>query len=140
MLPETVGGALASAGRLFPATIAPNQVPLVAIALLGDGTRRPAQPPGDAGPAWVRSHHPPLVRVRRAVRRRSALAFVRHLLALLAAFQLDLFERVVEIPEDLFSPADMSPVATILFALLADLGTAAGEETVFRGQSSPRSG
>jgi uncharacterized protein len=44
------------------------------------------------------------------------------------------------VSEDLFSPAGLSPVSAILFALLIGVGAGLGEETLFRGALQPRLG
>ena len=136
LTPERADYALTSAGRLSLATVALGQLPLVAIALLGVGfgVRR------NFRETLARLGYGPISPAQIGI----ALLFsVGALLlsfaadALFAALQPDLFERVGEVSEGLFSTAGLSPVSAILLALLIGVGAGIGEETLFRGAVQP---
>ena len=137
--PEAVGTVLASTGRVSPATIALSQVPLVVIALLGVGLgvrRNLRETLARLGYGSITL--PQLGVVALFVAGALLLSFATDWL--FGALQPDLFERVGEISEGLFSPEGLSPVSAILFALLIGIGAAVGEETLFRGAVQPALG
>ncbi|HLL38259.1 MAG TPA: CPBP family intramembrane glutamic endopeptidase [Rubrobacteraceae bacterium] len=137
--PEGVGSALSSTGRVSFFTIFFSQLPFVVVALcgVGFGVRR------NFRESFVRLGYGPITLPQLGV---VALFIAGALLisfafdALFAALQPELFQRVGEVSEGLFSPEGLGPVAVILFALLIGIGAGLGEETLFRGALQPRLG
>jgi membrane protease YdiL (CAAX protease family) len=136
LVPDAVGYALASAGRLSPVTIVLGQLPFAVVAFLGVGfgVRRSFRE------TLARLGYGPITPAQIGI----ALLFsVGALLlsfaadALFAALQPNLFERVGEVSEGLFSTAGLSPASAILLALLIGVGAGIGEETLFRGAVQP---
>jgi membrane protease YdiL (CAAX protease family) len=139
LVPDTVGSALASVGRLSPVTVALGELPLAIIALcgVGLGVRRGLRETLDRlgyGSVTV----PQLGIVALFVVGALLLSFAAD--ALFAALQPDLYERVGEISEGLFDPEGLSPLSAVLFALLIGVGAGLGEETLFRGAVQPALG
>jgi membrane protease YdiL (CAAX protease family) len=139
LAPDAVDSALTSAGRLSLVTVALGELPLAIIALcgVGLGVRRGLRETLDRlgyGAVTV----PQLGIVALFVVGALLLSFAAD--ALFAALQPDLYERVGEISEGLFSPEGLSPLSAILFALLIGIGAGLGEETLFRGAVQPALG
>jgi uncharacterized protein len=127
--------------RLFPdrlssIAILTNQLPFLAIALLGVGV------------GIRRNLHETLERLgyRRISLKQLGIvvlfiggAFALSIAAdaLFAALQPDLYRQVGEISNNLFNPRGLSPVSAVLFALLVGVGAGLGEETLFRGAVQP---
>jgi uncharacterized protein len=139
LMPDAVGSALSSMGRVSPLIVVLGQLPFLAIALcgVGIGVRR------DFRETLARLGYGPITLPQLGL---VALFVVGALLlsfaadALFAALQPDLFDRVGEVSEGLFSPAGLSPLSAILFALLIGIGAGVGEETLFRGAVQPALG
>jgi CAAX protease family protein len=122
--------------RLSPIAILTNQLPFLAIALLGVGV------------GIRRNLHETLERLgyRRISLKQIGIvvlfiggAFALSIAAdaLFAALQPDLYRQVGEISNNLFNPRGLSPVSAVLFALLVGVGAGLGEETLFRGAVQP---
>lgn len=139
LAPDAVGYALTSAGRISPVTLALGQLPFLVIALcgVGLGVRR------NFRETLARLGYGPVTLPQLGI---VALFVVGALLlsfaadTLFAALQPDLYERVGEVSEGLFSPEGLSPISAILFALLIGVGAGVGEETLFRGAVQPALG
>jgi membrane protease YdiL (CAAX protease family) len=137
--PEGASSTLASAGRVSFFIVFFSQLPLVIVALcgVGIGVRRSFRE------TLARLGYGHITLPQLGI---VALFIVGALListafdALFAILQPDLFERVGEVSEGLFSPEGLSPASVILFALLIGIGAALGEETLFRGALQPRLG
>jgi uncharacterized protein len=137
--PESVSSGLSSIGRLSPFVVLVNQLPLVIVAFcgVGFGVRRNFRETLSRlgyGPITL----PQLGIVALFVAGALLLSFAADWL--FATLQPDLFERVGEVSEGLFSPKGLSPTAAVLFALLIGLSAGIGEETLFRGAVQPRLG
>jgi uncharacterized protein len=122
--------------RLSPGAILTNQLPFLAIALLGVGlgVRRNLREALDRlgyGPISVKQLGIVVLFVGAAF----ALSVAAD--ALFANLQPDLYREVGEISDSLFNPRGLSPVAAVLFALLVGIGAGLGEETLFRGAVQP---
>ena len=136
LMPDVVGSTLASAGRLSPFTVFVGELPLAVIALcgVGLGVRRNLRQTIARlgyGPVSPRQLGVVALFVVGAI----LLSFAAD--ALFAALQPNLFERVGEVSEGLFSTAGLSPASAILLALLIGVGAGIGEETLFRGAVQP---
>ena len=123
-------------GRLSPGAILTNQLPFLAIALLGVGlgVRRSLRETLDRlgyGPVSLKQLGVVVLFVGGAF----ALSVAAD--ALFATLQPDLYRQVGEISDNLFNPRGLSPVAAVLFALLVGVGAGLGEETLFRGAVQP---
>ncbi len=137
--PEGASSTLASAGRVSFFIVFFSQLPLAIVALcgVGIGVRRSFRE------TLARLGYGPITLPQLGI---VALFIVGALLisfafdALFAFLQPELFERVGEVSEGLFSPEGLSPVSVILFALLIGIGAGLGEETLFRGALQPRLG
>jgi uncharacterized protein len=137
--PDAVGSALSSIGRLSFFSVFVGQLPFVVIALCGVGLgvqRNFRETIARLG--YGRITLPQLGIVALFIA--GALLLSHAADVLFAALQPDLYERVGVVSEDLFSPAGLSPVSAILFALLIGVGAGLGEETLFRGALQPRLG
>ncbi len=126
-------------GRLSPGAILTDQLPFIAVALLGVGVgiRRNLRATLDRlgyGPISFRQ----LVVVVLFVG--GAFAFSVAADALFATLQPDLYRQVGEISDNLFNPKGLGPVWAVLFALLVGVGAGLGEETLFRGAVQPALG
>ena len=139
LTPDAVDYALTSAGRVSPVTLAFGQVPFLVMALCGVGI------------AVRRNFRETLTRLGYGSITLPQLGIVALFVVgalllsfavdtLFAALQPDLYEQVGEVSEGLFSPAGLSPISAILFALLIGLGAGIGEETLFRGAVQPALG
>ncbi|MDP8952069.1 MAG: CPBP family intramembrane metalloprotease [Actinomycetota bacterium] len=139
LVPNEVGNALASAGRISPVTLALGQLPFLVVALcgVGLGVRRNFRETL-ARLGYGRVTLPQLGIVALFVVGALLLSFAAD--TLFAALQPDLYERVGEVSEGLFSPEGLSPISAILFALLIGVGAGVGEETLFRGAVQPALG
>lgn len=130
---------LFSTGRLTPGTVLTSQLPFISVALLGVGlgvrlnARETLRRLG-YGAVSVRHLGVVVLFVGAAL----ALSFAAD--ALFAQLQPDLYRKVGEISNNLFSPAGLSPASAVLFALLVGVGAGLGEETLFRGAVQPRLG
>jgi membrane protease YdiL (CAAX protease family) len=137
--PEAVGSALSSTGRLSFFTVFVGQLPFVVIALCGVGLNVQR----NFREALARLGYGPITLPQLGI---VALFVVGALLlsyaadTLFATLQPDLYDRVGQVSEVLFSPEGLSPVSAILFALLIGVGAGVGEETLFRGALQPRLG
>jgi membrane protease YdiL (CAAX protease family) len=139
LAPDAAGYALTSAGRISPITVALGQLPFAIIALcgVGIGIRR------NFRETLARLGYGPITLSQLGI---VALFIVGALLLssvadwLFAALQPDLFERVGEVSEGLFSPEGLSLASAVLFALLIGVGAGIGEETLFRGALQPALG
>jgi membrane protease YdiL (CAAX protease family) len=126
-------------GRLSLAAVLTNQLPFIAVAVLGVGfgvrrnVRETLQRLG-YGPVSLR--HIGIVAFFVGV----ALALSAAFDTLFARFQPDLYRQVGEISESLFNTAGLRPVSAVLFALLVGVGAGLGEETLFRGAVQPKLG
>jgi membrane protease YdiL (CAAX protease family) len=137
--PEAVGSALSSTGRLSFFTVFVGQLPFVVIALcgVGLGVQR------NFRETFARLGYGPITLPQLGI---VALFIVGALLlsyaadTLFATLQPELYDRVGQVSEVLFSPEGLSPVSAILFALLIGVGAGVGEETLFRGALQPRLG
>lgn len=123
-------------GRLSPGAILTNQLPFLAIALLGVGAgiRRNLRETLDRlgyNPISVKQLGVVVLFVGGAF----ALSVAAE--ALFANLQPDLHRQVGEISDNLFNPRGLSPVSAVLFALLVGVGASLGEETLFRGAVQP---
>ncbi len=123
-------------GRLSPGTVLTNQLPFLAIALLGVGLgiRRDLRETLHRlgyGPVTFRQLGVVVLFVGGAF----ALSVAAD--ALFATLQPDLYRQVGEISDNLFNPRGLSPVSAVLFALLVGVGAGLGEETLFRGAVQP---
>jgi membrane protease YdiL (CAAX protease family) len=123
-------------GRLSPGTVLTNQLPFLAIALLGVGVgiRR------NLRETLHRLGYGPVTFTQLGV----VVLFVGGAFALsvaadalFATLQPDLYRQVGEISDNLFNPRGLSPVSAVLFALLVGVGAGLGEETLFRGAVQP---
>jgi CAAX protease family protein len=123
-------------GKLSPGTILTNQLPFLALALLGVGVgvRRNLRETLDRlGYNLVSFKQLGIVVL--FVGGALALSVVAD--ALFASLQPDLYGRVGEISDILFNPRGLSPVSAVLFAVLVGVGAGLGEETLFRGAVQP---
>lgn len=130
---------LFSTGRLTPGTVLTSQLPFITVALLGVGlgVRRDARETlRRLGYGAVSVRHLGVVVL--FVVAALALSFAAD--ALFAQLQPELYRKVGEISNNLFSPAGLSPASAVLFALLVGVGAGLGEETLFRGAVQPRLG
>jgi membrane protease YdiL (CAAX protease family) len=126
-------------GRLSPGAILTNQLPFLAVALLGVGVgvRRNLRETLDRlgyGPVSFKQLGIVVVFVGAAL----VLSIATD--ALFASLQPDLYRQVGEISHNLFDPRGLSPVSAVLFALLVGVGAGLGEETLFRGAVQPALG
>ena len=122
--------------RLSPLAILTNQLPFLAIALLGVGVgvrRNLRETLGRLGYGPVSVAHLGIVVL--FVGGAFALSLAAD--ALFASLQPDLYHQVGEISDNLFNPKGLSPVSAVLFALLVGVGAGLGEETLFRGAVQP---
>ena len=139
LAPEAIESTFIMMGKLSPAAIVLNQLPFLAIALLGVGLgvernfRQTISRLG-YGPVTLRG----LGLVALFVVGAFVLQFVFDFL--FSTLQPDLYERVGRIVEGLFGTEGLSLTSTILFALLIGAGAALGEETLFRGAVQPALG
>jgi membrane protease YdiL (CAAX protease family) len=122
--------------RLSPGVILTNQLPFLAIALLGVGVgiRRNLRDTLNRlgyGPISLKQIGLVVLFIGGAF----ALSIAAD--ALFAALQPDLYRQVGEISDKLFNPRGLSPVSAVLFALLVGVGAGLGEETLFRGAVQP---
>lgn len=139
LAPDVIDTLFAQTGRVTPFVVVVGELPLAIIAFcgVGIGVRRSFRG------SIARLGYGPISLSQLGI---VALFVVGALLlsfaadALFAALQPDLFERVGEVSEGLFSPAGLSPIAAILFALLIGIGAGLGEETLFRGAVQPALG
>ncbi len=139
LAPDAVGYALTSGGRISPVTLALGQLPFLIIALCGVGLgvqRNLRETLARLGYDSITL--PQLGIVTLFVAGALLLSFAAD--TLFAALQPDLYERVGEVSEGLFSPEGLSPISAILFALLIGVGAGIGEETLFRGAVQPALG
>jgi uncharacterized protein len=129
------------ASRLFPDRLSPgailtNQLPFLAIALLGVGVgiRRNLRETLDR-----LGYRPISLKQLGIVVLFVGGAFELSIAAdaLFAALQPDLYRQVGEISDNLFNPRGLSPASAVLFALLVGVGAGLGEETLFRGAVQP---
>jgi uncharacterized protein len=123
-------------GRLSPSTILTNQLPFLAIALLGVGVgiRRNLRETLDRlGYGSVSFKQLGIVVLFVG----GALALSVAADALFASLQPDLYRKVGEISDILFNPRGLSPISAVLFAVLVGGGAGLGEETLFRGAVQP---
>ena len=123
-------------GRLSPGTILTNQLPFLAIALLGvgAGVRRNLRETLDRlGYRSISTKQVGIVVLFVG----GALALSVAADALFASLQPDLYRKVGEISDILFDPSGLSPVSAVLFAALVGVGAGLGEETLFRGAVQP---
>ena len=123
-------------GRLSPGTILTNQLPFLAIALLGVGVGirrnlRETLARLGYGPVSFKQLGIVVLFVGGAFTLSVAAD------ALFASLQPDLYRQVGEIYDTLFNPRGLSPVSAVLFALLVGVGAGLGEETLFRGAVQP---
>ncbi len=123
-------------GRLSPGAILTNQLPFLAIALLGVGAgiRRNLRETLDRlgyNPISLKQLGVVVLFVGGAF----ALSVAAE--ALFANLQPDLRRQVGEISDNLFNPRGLSPISAVLFALLVGVGASLGEETLFRGAVQP---
>jgi uncharacterized protein len=123
-------------GRLSPGTVLTNQLPFLAIALLGVGLgiRRNLRETIHRlgyGPVSFRQLGVVVLFVG------GAFALSAAADTLFATLQPDLYRQVGEISDNLFDPRGLSPVSAVLFALLVGVGAGLGEETLFRGAVQP---
>ena len=132
-------GAFRSEGPVSPSVVVISELPFVIIALcgVGLGVRR------NFRETLLRLGYGPLTLPQLGI----IPLFIAAALALEAGFnflfsrlQPELYERVGEISEGLFSADDLSLPAAILLGLLIGVGAAAGEETLFRGAVQPALG
>jgi membrane protease YdiL (CAAX protease family) len=122
--------------RLSPLAILTNQLPFLAIALLGVGVgvrRNLCETLGRLGYGLVSATHLGIVVL--FVGGAFALSLAAD--ALFASLQPDLYREVGEISDNLFNPKGLSPASAVLFALLLGVGAGLGEETLFRGAVQP---
>ena len=129
-------GALFPSGRISPGAILTSQLPFLAVALLGVGIilRR------SVGETLARLGYGPI-----SVKQLGIVAlFIPAAIglsigadALFSILQPDLYEKVGNLSNNLFSPQGLSPLSAILFAFLIGVGAALGEETLFRGAVQP---
>jgi membrane protease YdiL (CAAX protease family) len=122
--------------RLSPLAILTNQLPFLAIALLGVGVgvrRNLRETLGRLGYGLVSATHLGIVVL--FVGGAFALSLAAD--ALFASLQPDLYREVGEISDNLFNPKGLSPASAVLFALLLGVGAGLGEETLFRGAVQP---
>jgi membrane protease YdiL (CAAX protease family) len=123
-------------GRLSPSTILTNQLPFLAIALLGVGVgiRRNLRETLDRlGYGSVSFKQLGIVVLFVG----GALALSVAADALFASLQPNLYRKVGEISDILFNPRGLSPISAVLFAVLVGVGAGLGEETLFRGAVQP---
>jgi uncharacterized protein len=123
-------------GRLSPSTILTNQLPFLAIALLGVGVgiRRNLRETLDRlGFGSVSFKQLGIVVLFVG----GALALSVAADALFASLQPNLYHKVGEISDILFNPRGLSPISAVLFAMLVGMGAGLGEETLFRGAVQP---
>ena len=123
-------------GRLSPSTILTNQLPFLAIALLGVGVgiRRNLRETLDRlGFGSVSFKQLGIVVLFVG----GALALSVAADALFASLQPNLYRKVGEISDILFNPRGLSPISAVLFAVLVGMGAGLGEETLFRGAVQP---
>ena len=123
-------------GRLSPGTILTNQLPFLAIALLGVGVGirrnlRETLARLGYGPVSFKQLGIVVLFVGGAFTLSVAAD------ALFASLQPDLYRQVGEISDNLFNPRGLSPVSAVLFALLVGVSAGLGEETLFRGAVQP---
>jgi membrane protease YdiL (CAAX protease family) len=122
--------------RLSPSAILTNQLPLVAIALLGVGLgvrRNLRETLYRLGYGSVSVKQLGIVVLFVG----GALGLAVGAEALFATLQPELHREVGEISDLLFNPRGLSPVAAVLFAALVGVGAGLGEETLFRGAVQP---
>ena len=127
------------ADRLSPGAILTNQLPFLAIALLGVGVgiRRDLRATLERlGYRRISIKQIGIVVLFIA----GAFALSVAADALFAALQPNLYRQVGEISNNLFNPRGLSPVSAVLFALLVGVGAGLGEETLFRGAVQPVTG
>ena len=126
-------------GRLSPGAILTNQLPFVAVAVLGVGfgVRRNARETlRRLGYGRASLRHVGIIVPFVGV----ALALSAAADTLFAWLQPGLYQQVGQISDSLFNPAGLSPVSAVLFALLIGVGAGLGEETLFRGAVQPKLG
>lgn len=139
LAPDQISSDLSSTGRVSFFMVFFSQLPFVVVALcgVGFGVRRNFRE-SLARLGYGRITLPQLGVVALFIAGALLLSFAFD--ALFSTLQPELFERVGEVSEGLFSPEGLGPVAMILFALLIGIGAALGEETLFRGALQPRLG
>jgi uncharacterized protein len=123
-------------GRLTLGTVLTSQLPFFVVGLLGVGlgVRRSLRETLDRlGYGVISLKQLGIV----ALFVGAALAFSAAADALFASLQPDLYQKVGEISDLLFSPRGLSPLSAVLFALLVGVGAGLGEETLFRGAVQP---
>jgi uncharacterized protein len=135
--PELVdAGAFQSEGPVSPSVVVISELPFLIIALcgVGLGVRR------NFRETLLRLGYGPVTLPQLGI----IPLFIAAALAIEASFnflfswlQPELYERVGEISEGLFSADDLSLTAAILLGLLIGVGAAVGEETLFRGAVQP---
>ena len=137
--PEAVGAVLTSSGRPSLARLIINQLPLLAIGILGVGfgvRRNFRETLARLGYGRITVRQLGIVAVFVAV----ALASEFVVEILFRVLQPGLYERFGEIAGTLQSAAGVSLASALLFAAVIGLGAAAGEETLFRGAVQPALG
>lgn len=123
-------------GRLSPATILLSETPFLVIAVLGvgAGVRRNLRQTISRlgyGPISIRQLGIVIAFVA------AALLLASLADALFAYLQPDLYRRVGDLSDSLFSTKGVSPLSAVSFALLLGIGAGLGEETLFRGALQP---
>ncbi len=123
-------------GRLSPGAILTNELPFLAIALLGVGVgvRRNLRETLHRlgyGPVSLKQLSIVVLFIG------GALALSVAADALFARLQPDVYRKVGEISDILFNHKGLSPISAVLFAVLVGVGAGLGEETLFRGAVQP---